>query len=111
MNVQVLGDDIAYGADSFWDSSVKTVTNFMKSDTGKVAVGTGLAIISEKLTPTQKAQLANAQAAAGIPLVPYNNSQPVEKPDTKKDNTSYYIVGGAVLIAGLFLLATLKRRR
>ena len=110
MNVQVLGDDIAYGAESFWDSSVKTVTNFMKSDTGKVAVGTGLAIISEKLTPTQKAQLANAQVAAGIPLVPYNNSQPVGKDSsTPKDNTSYFIVGGAVLLAAMFMFATMKR--
>jgi ascorbate-specific PTS system EIIC-type component UlaA len=110
MNVQVLGDDISYGADSYWGSAVKTVTNFIKSDIGKVVVGTGLAVIGAKLTPTQKAQLANAQVAAGIPLVPYNNSQPVEKPDVKKDNTSYFIVGGAVLIAGLFLFSTMKRR-
>ena len=110
MNVQVLGDDIAYGAESFWGSAIKTITNVAKSDTAKTIAGTAFNVIGEKLTPTQKAQLANAQVAAGIPLVPYNNSQPVGKDSsTPKDNTSYFIVGGAVLLAAMFMFATMKR--
>lgn len=114
MNVQVLGDDICYGADSMWGSFGKSVSGFFKSDTGKVVTAAVTSSIGQKLTQTQKAQLANIQEAAGITALPQNWTTPagptvVQQPPAPS-YTNYYIVGGALLIGLVIMLGTRSRR-
>jgi hypothetical protein len=113
MNVQVLGSDIVYGADSagsnIFTDMVSGISSFFKSDTGKVVAQAVASSVGQKLTPTQKAQLANIQEAAGITPMPQNYTTPGYYPSQGFDyqkNLPYLIVGGAVVVGLMMMLAT-----
>jgi len=114
MNVQVLGDDICYGADSMWDSLSKSVTGFFTSDTGKVVTAAVTSYVGQKLKPTQKAQLAHNLEAAGITALPQSwkswTTLPVPLIPQKDNIVPYLIIGGAVLVGLVVMLGTRHRR-
>lgn len=127
MNVEVLGDDICYGASmntvfrkqsrlgddflgldftkigGFFTKAGKSIVSIGKSPTGKVVGSSVLTSLAARLTPTQKAQVAKAQEIAGIQpsWVPAGlPSIPANKPDF----TIPYIVGGIGVIAIIAIL-------
>jgi len=129
MNVEVLGDDIAYGMDfapyttmmgaeataaaaaapSFWSKAGtgfvnmgKTlgtgISNILKTDTNGTTVGSQLLQIGlNKLTPTQKAQLEQAQI-----------NQPAPQSFFEQHQTEL-IIAGAVAVGLTVILMTRNR--
>jgi len=94
-------------------NAVKTV---IKSPTGK-ALGTAIVGAAvAKMTPTQKAQLAQAQTAAGMTpqaLSDVSGSQvaiPTGKPSFFAQNAPWLIIGGVTIVGGIVLFATMKKR-
>ena len=115
MNVEVLGDDITYGADMSWLSSAwNGFTNFVTSDTGKQVTGALLNVAAERLSPTQKAQVSQMQSAAGMQPIIYNYGTPqpvvLPQPGGIKPAIPYIIIGGAVLVGAAIMLGTRKPR-
>lgn len=132
MNVEVLGDDVYQ--DSFYrqnapmggilDSVVEAfksgsqyVQKIVQTPTGQVIASGLVTAALSRLTPTQKADLAQAQATLGMTPVVYSNTGGVNpynvfppQPDTFQRNMPLIIAGGAVIVGMLFLLGTQKRR-
>ena len=111
MNVQVLGDDIAYGGD-FLSSIGTGFTKFLQSDTGKV-VTTILTDVG-RTTPTDKAQIANMQTAAGLDPQALNNGSRTQviipQASTLDKSLPYIIIGGSLLIGAILLFSTKRPR-
>lgn len=104
------------GLDDIFKSVVGAVKTFIKSDTGKVVatavVGTAIAA----MTPTQKAQLAQAQTAAGMTpqAISAVSGSPVAIPTGKPSfftaNAPWLIIGGVAVVGGIMMFATMKKR-
>jgi hypothetical protein len=106
----LLGDDVVYGG--AWDVLTKGVTDFFKSDTGKVVTQAVTSSIGQRLTPTQKASLANLNEQMGITPMP-GQYPPLPFPSQGFDwqkNAPYLIAGGAALVGLLIVVGTSKRR-
>lgn len=153
MNVEVLGDDIYYGAcantlfrkqyrrafaksnrritSRFGDdemmgldfSSVgkglldfgKGVVKAVSSPGGKAVAGAALTVVAERLTPTQKAQVAKAQEIAGISpqTLTGNQNQILIRDERQPDGFTKnlpLILGGVGLFAALSLVVLKKRQ-
>jgi hypothetical protein len=108
------GDDIMYGG-NFLDTLLtfgKGAVAAISSPTGKAMVSAGLTATATRLTPTQKAVLADAQQVAGMqPQVISGGGQTViNLPTTQRqfsinDNLPMIVGGVAVLGLVVFLLA------
>jgi hypothetical protein len=105
----LFGDDVIYG--SGLDSLGLFVKNLVTGDVGKSAGAAALNTIAGKLSPTQKAQVAQIQDSLGIQALPVSNATPNLSEAQKPSYTPYLIGGGVALVAGYFMLKTMKRRR
>ena len=104
------GDDIMY--DGWLEDASKSISGFFQSDTGKVVTQAVATSVGQRLTPTQKAQWANIQEAAGISPYPVNPQTGMQNPNAfdYQKNMPYLIAGGAVLIGLIMILGTRKSR-
>lgn len=136
MNVEVLGDDICYGAShntvfrkqsrlgddellgfdfgSFGKGIVKigkSAVSIFKTPTGKAVGSATLTALAGRMTPTQKAQVAKAQEIAGVSpqWVPGSiNIVPPPPPEDQFKKNMPYIIGGVALLGLAFIV--MKKR-
>jgi len=106
----MFGDDVVYGGENVFTKFVKGVRDTIQTPGGTAAIVAATSLMS----PTQKATLAELQAAMGItPQVVSGVSQtsvitPAPWLDTVKSAAPYVLLGGAALFAVVML--TKKKR-
>lgn len=95
MNVHVLGNDHPLGLD------ISDVGGFLK-ELAPVAKEVAVGYVGKRLTPTQKSvvqQVTSTSASISSP-------KPPPKSDFFKDNMSYILIGGAVLVGLVVMMKT-----
>jgi hypothetical protein len=127
MNVQVLGNDVCYGnspntifrkqrrevmlGGNVFTDFFSSIGKAVSSDTGKAVTAAVLTTTAQRMTPTQKANLAIVQEAAGIPaqVVTGGGSTTINLPGkTELSSALPYIIGGVALL-GLFAVIAMKK--
>jgi len=132
MNVEVLGSDICYGNSpntilrkqqrdvflgggltDFLSDVTKGISKAFTSDTGKALTSAVLETTAKRITPTQKAQIASMQEAAGInpQALTSGGSTFINWPTGKTDMTTMIplAIGGVALLALMAMMFKISR--